>query len=398
MIEPATVLGQAGAMEPLRLDAGRFVLRPHRDDDIDGVLDQCSDPTSQRRTDIPVPYTRDHAAQFVHERIARGWREGDYLAFAIADAESDEFLGTINVVLDGSGAGEIGFGLRADARGRGAMTAAVRAVAEWAFAGDGLGLEILHWRAQVGNWPSRRVAWRSGFRVEGTVRGLCSARGRRIDGWIGSLRPSDPREPATPWLDVPVLRGDRCVLRSFRDSDVDAVVQGCSDPVARHWLADLPAPYGAREALGYIMSREEEHAAGRGIYWAAADPDTDRCIGSFGLMDLQRSPGHAEIGYWVHPAARGRGVASQACRLIVRHAAIPAADGGLGLSRLTLHAAVSNLASQRVAETAGFVRTGRQRAAERLGDGTVEDLLDYDLLCADVGDSDVGEVRPTPEK
>src|ERR1700741_4828204 len=103
MIEPTPGLGQAGAMEPLRLDAGRFVLRPHRDDDIPGVLDQCSDPVSQRWTTIPVPYTRDHAAQFVCERIARGWHEGDYLAFAIADAESDEFLGTINVVVDGAG-------------------------------------------------------------------------------------------------------------------------------------------------------------------------------------------------------------------------------------------------------------------------------------------------------
>jgi [ribosomal protein S5]-alanine N-acetyltransferase len=386
MIEPEPGLGQAGAMEPLRLDAGRFVLRPHRDDDIDGVLDQCSDPVSQRWTTIPVPYTRDHAAQFVCERIAHGWHEGDYLAFAIADAESDEFLGTINVVVDGAGGGEIGFGLRGSARGRGAMTAAVRAVAGWAFAADGLGLEVLFWRAQVGNWRSRRVAWRSGFRIEGTVRGLCSARGRRIDGWIGSLRPHDPPEPAMPWLDVPLLHGDRCLLRPFRDSDVDAVVQGCSDPVTRHWLADLPAPYTAREALSYIMGREEEHASGRGIYWAAADPETDRCVGSFGLMDLHRSTGRAEIGYWVHPAAGGRGVASQACQLIVRHAAIPVGDGGLGLDRLTLHAAASNHASQHVAENAGFVRTGRQRAAERLGDGTVDDLLDYDLICADVAD------------
>ena len=253
----------------------------------------------------------------------RGWRQGDYLAFAVADAASDEYLGTIDLQLDGNRGGEVGFGLRAAARGRGAMTAAVRAVAGWAFAADGLGLGILQWRAQIGNWPSRRVAWRAGFRIEGTVRGLCAARGQRIDGWIGSLRPQDPREPATPWLDVPLLDGERCVLRRFRDSDVDAVVEGCTDPVTRHWLADLPTPYTAYEALAYIQSRENEHAAGRGIYWAAAEPGTDRCVGSFGLMDIQPADGSAEIGYWVHPAARARGVASEATRMIVRHAAIP---------------------------------------------------------------------------
>ncbi len=385
-------------MEALRLDAGPFVLRPHSDEDIDGVLDQCSDPASQRWTTIPLPYTREHATQFVRERIVRGWRQGDYLAFAVADAASDEYLGTIDLQLDGNRGGEVGFGLRAAARGRGAMTAAVRAVAGWAFAADGLGLGILQWRAQIGNWPSRRVAWRAGFQIEGTVRGLCAARGQRIDGWIGSLRPQDPREPATPWLDVPLLDGERCVLRRFRDSDVDAVVEGCTDPVTRHWLADLPTPYTAYEALAYIQSRENEHAAGRGIYWAAAEPGTDRCVGSFGLMDIQPADGSAEIGYWVHPAARARGVASEATRMIVRHAAIPDSDGGLGLRRLTLHAAASNLASQRVAENAGFVLTGRQRAAERLGDGSVEDLLDYDLICADVTVPSAGRRAPWPAR
>jgi RimJ/RimL family protein N-acetyltransferase len=316
--------------------------------------------------------------------VRPGWEREDYLAFAIADAASDEFLGTIDVCPAGAGAGEIGFGLRAAARGRGAMTMAIRALAGWTFAADGLGLDVLHWRAQVGNWASRKVAWRTGFRIEGAVRGLLLSRGRRYDGWIGSLRARDRREATTPWYDVPTLRADRCVLRRFEPSDVDAVVEGCADPVTQYWLGNLPTPYTKTDALGYIQSREEEHASGRGIYWAVADPDTNRCIGSFGLMDIDRSTGSGEIGYWVHPRARGQGVATQATRLIVRHAAIAVEDGGLGLRRLTLRAAAANVASQRVAERAGFARTGRQRAAERVGGGVFEDLIGFDLLTDDV--------------
>lgn len=371
-------------MEPVRLPAGPVVLRPHREDDIDGVLDQCTDPASQRWTTIPLPYTREHAAAFVLDRVRNGWRDGDYLAFAIADAATDEYLGTINLLVTGVGGGELGFGLRPSARGKGAVTAAVRALADWAFASEGLALGILHWRSHVGNWASRRVAWRTGFRLEGAIRGMSISRGRRYDGWIGSLRPQDPREPSAPWFEVPELRGERCVLRAFRLTDVDPVVEGCSDPVTQYWLGGLPTPYTKTEALGYIQSREEEHASGRGIYWAAADPATDRCIGSFGLMDVDRATGSGEIGYWIHPSARGRGVATEATRLIVRHAAIPAEDGGLGLRRLTLRAAAGNTASQRVAERVGFARTGLQRAAERVGSGTFEDLVGYDLLTADV--------------
>ncbi len=275
--------------QPARIPAGPVELRPHRADDIDGVFDQCSDPTFQRWTTVPLPYTRAHAEEFVRHRVPLGWQQGDYLAFAIADAATGEYLGTVDLTLTGTGGAEVGYGLRPSARGKGAMTAAVRAVVEWAFAAQGLALGILHWRSHVGNWPSRRVAWRTGFRLEGAIRGMCVSRGRRYDGWIASLRPQDPREPAAPWYDVPVLRSPTCVLRPFRLGDADAVVEGCTDPVTQYWLGGLPTPYTKTDALGYIQSRDEEQASGRGIYWAVADPVTDQCIGSFGLMDIDRA-------------------------------------------------------------------------------------------------------------
>jgi RimJ/RimL family protein N-acetyltransferase len=70
-------------------------------------------------------------------------------------------------------------------------------------------------------------------------------------------------------------------------------------------------------------------------------------------------------------------------RLLVGHAFRPRTEGGLGLRRLVLKAAAGNAASQHVAETNGFHETGRERRAERLADGTFDDLVDYDLLADD---------------
>lgn len=81
------------------------------------------------------------------------------------------------------------FGLGPWARGNGLMTRALRLALAWAFAE--LDLKVVHWRATVGNWPARAVAARCGFKVEGTVRGLIAQRGKRYDGWIGSLRRGD---------------------------------------------------------------------------------------------------------------------------------------------------------------------------------------------------------------
>ena len=91
---------------------------------------------------------------------------------------------------DGLGGAEVGFGLAPWARGRGLMTRALRLALAWGF--EVAGLEVVYWRAQVGNWASRRVAGRCGFRMEGTVRGLLEQRGERRDGWIGSLRRGEP--------------------------------------------------------------------------------------------------------------------------------------------------------------------------------------------------------------
>ena len=68
-------------------------------------------------------------------------------------------------------------------------------------------------------------------------------------------------------------------------------------------------------------------------------------------------PGLAEVGYWLRREARGHGAATTAVRLVAGWA-----FGELGIGRLNLQTAPENLASQRVAERAGFTREGLLRA------------------------------------
>src|SRR5680860_343346 len=55
------------------LTDGVVVLRAPTDDDIDGSVEQCQDPVSQRWTDVPVPYTRDDALRYLRDLIPGGW-------------------------------------------------------------------------------------------------------------------------------------------------------------------------------------------------------------------------------------------------------------------------------------------------------------------------------------
>jgi RimJ/RimL family protein N-acetyltransferase len=362
------------------LTDGVVTLRAHRPEDADAVTAQCRDPLMQRWTTVPVPYTRRDAQEWLAAR-AREWVEGRNLAFAI-DARG-RFCGSADLRPDGAGGASIGYGLGPWARGQGILDRALRLLLPWGF--DALNLEVVHWQAMAGNWPSRRAAWRVGFRIEATLRSLLHGRGLRYDAWVGSLLRGEPLEPASVWLTAHVLHGGSVRLRPYRQADVPRIVEACSDPLTRHWLSRLPAPYTPDDARAHLEHMAEEAAAGRSLTWAIAAPDDDRLLGEvalFGLVEFGRS---AEIGYWTHPAERGRGVMAAAVRLAAWHALLPTDVGGLGRSRLVLRAAESNLASRRVAIRAGFLEIGRDRQAELLGDGSVDDLVRFDLLAEELG-------------
>jgi predicted HAD superfamily Cof-like phosphohydrolase len=85
------------------------------------------------------------------------------------------------------------------------------------------------WRADVGNWPSWKVAWRNGVRKEGTVRALNPRRGAWADGWIGTILRDDPREPVGAW-DGPT--GEHAVAATTAQPASAAVAANPRDPEA----------------------------------------------------------------------------------------------------------------------------------------------------------------------
>jgi len=363
------------------LTDGVVTLRAHTEDDIDAVHEMCQDPEMQRWTTIPVPYRRENAVTFLTQLIPAGWRDGGMWTWAI---EYDgKFAGTVDLH-DGRGrGGEIGFSVAPWARGAGVMTRAVKLVVRHAF--DGFGWDRVIWRAFVGNWASRRVAWKCGFRGLVNVPGGGTARNVRMDEWVATIGRDDELEPQGNWWTVPVLEGGGIRLRALRDTDAPRVQEACSDERTQHWLAGMPSPYGLNDAQGFIRTRPGVMASGAGVAWAIADATTDELIGNISLFDLDdhRDSTAGEIGYWMHPDARGRKVMSTAVRLVIEHAFTPVADGGLGRRRLQLLAAEGNTASAHVAEVNGFTHVSTERAASPRRDGSYDNLLGFDLLATD---------------
>ena len=163
--------------------------------------------------------------------------------------------------------------------------------------------------------------------------------------------------PEVPPIAPPILTDGSLTLRPPRAEDVDAVTAACQDPEIQRWTF-VPRPYHREHAVEWI--RLAPAAAREGHMVTVLAFEDGRLAGSFSVLEIDHQRGYGEIGYWVAPDARGRGVATRATRLLHDWAA-----GTLGLTHLEILPHEDNAPSRRVAERAGYADTGERRAAPR---------------------------------
>jgi RimJ/RimL family protein N-acetyltransferase len=170
---------------------------------------------------------------------------------------------------------------------------------------------------------------------------------------------------------MPDLATDRLLLRRYTEADAPFLLDLHSRPDVQRWLGSGevqpdPAQAAARAARYAAL----DHPV-RGI-WAIADRDGSALLGTLLLKDLPASAapapdgdpaprdapadGETEIGWHLHPDAWGRGVATEAARRVLAHAA----EGGL--ARVLAVTNPANAASQAVCRRIGMRPLGRTRA------------------------------------
>jgi RimJ/RimL family protein N-acetyltransferase len=166
-------------------------------------------------------------------------------------------------------------------------------------------------------------------------------------------------------------------LRPFTPADIPWVYEVLLDPVLQRFM-QVPSPYRLEDAASHV---EREYIAGwdrgRRAEFVAEDAVTSTRLGRVGLR--LREPGAAEVGYWVDPRARKRGVATTAVRAVCRWAVTTA-----GIELVEWRCEAGNIASRRVAEKAGFrieatLRKRRVRGGVRV-DEWVGSLLREEVL------------------
>ncbi|QIS41670.1 GNAT family N-acetyltransferase [Clavibacter capsici] len=170
-------------------------------------------------------------------------------------------------------------------------------------------------------------------------------------------------------MDPVTLRTPRLVLRPPVLDDVDAIHAACQDPGIQRYVP-VPVPYARADAVSYVAdSCADGWASDERLTWAVLEGDA--LVGTVGLHGI--ADGAAEIGYWLAPHARGRGIMREAAAAVVEHGFD--ASAGLGLARIGWRAYAGNTGSAAVARALGFRFEGIARLGAMGRDGREDDWL-----------------------
>ena len=156
------------------------------------------------------------------------------------------------------------------------------------------------------------------------------------------------------------LETDRLTLRAPGIADVDHITRICQDGEISRFTT-VPYPYRREDAAEFVHDViPAGWASGLDLSWGIYPKPESHLAGVVSLSGIR--DGVAELGYWIDPHLRGRGLMTEAVARVVEFA-LSGTPEGLGLRRIGWEAVSGNSASARVAMKAGFRWEGRRRGA-----------------------------------
>ncbi len=170
------------------------------------------------------------------------------------------------------------------------------------------------------------------------------------------------------------VEGGKLILRKLRYRDAAALQEQVNDPEIVRWTTRIPHPYPPQAAVRFIRSSAASWRLDRAYVFGIVPAGSGQVGGVISLSSVSRVHACAELGYWLGRIYWGKGLATEAVRLILEFG-----FEDLDLHRIYASAFAANLASRRVLEKNGFQLEGVLREAIVRFDRR-QDFCSYGLL------------------
>ncbi|MFD5077964.1 GNAT family N-acetyltransferase [Streptomyces sp. NPDC058371] len=181
-------------------------------------------------------------------------------------------------------------------------------------------------------------------------------------------RVTTPRSAVVGFSHKPVLVGEQTVLRPFTGDDAAGMAEIIEDPDVIRFTFEPSTDITAERLRSWYGSRNDCEDR---LDLAVTDRATGELLGEVVLYDWDPRNRSCTFRTLIGPRGRGRGIGTEATRLIVGHG-----FDQLGLHRIALEVYGHNHRARRVYEKVGFVTEGVRREAQlRNGEWTDEVLM-----------------------
>lgn len=183
--------------------------------------------------------------------------------------------------------------------------------------------------------------------------------------------PTKPLMPST----LPVLRTERTIARHIDERDAPLLLEYLQVCGHRYEPPPPPEVLTLEASQAFSVRAKQEFVDGTAVNLHLFTPDESAIIGELSVTRITRGLRHdCRLGYAVHHAYEGRGVASEAVRSLIKYV-----FEELGLHRIEASHAPTNGRSERLLERLGFERIGTIRGylynGQQWRDSVIHSLL-----------------------
>ena len=268
----------------------------------------------------------------------------------------------------------VGYWLAEEFTGKGIMTRSLEAIINWSFAD--LGLTRVEIQCSMNNYPSVAIPERLGIRRESIRRQSEVVNGISLDmaSYVALADNWPPKPPDRPLPARTITIDDEIRLRQFTENDRTPMwnaLDGGRDYLSKYltWMAEYETEDDHARGFDKRLG-ERDLLDGSGGYILEYRGELAGTVG-FGVPNRDNG---AEVGYWLRQDLQGRGIVTRAVEAVISMLIIE-----MGLHRVVIRAATSNLPSRAIPERLGFTHEGTTREAG-LVKGEYLDLELYSIL------------------
>jgi len=180
-------------------------------------------------------------------------------------------------------------------------------------------------------------------------------------------------------ITIKELNTKRCIIRPYKLSDSEDLIEGLNEYDVVKWLEKIPYPYTKKDAIDYLKSKIKNKKENTNYSFAIYHKKDNKMIGHISINIIDQFSGIGSTGSWINKKYQRQGYMTEA-KIAINNFAF----NKLKLNRLESTVIADNVSSNKTQKKLGYILEGiKRKAVKSRITKNIYDLNIYGLLKED---------------